>query len=114
MKLSEKLQILSLGYLEFTSDIPERHQTHMVPMLDVQVWVEHADPDTPGTSDKLGWCFYDKPSSSHRVLRASSAYSWRGKIVSLTMKVHRRIRNGVKTTDNGSQGCNTEGLHNQT
>ena len=84
------------GYLEFTSDIPGRHGSMMVPMLDVQVWVEHHGPENPGTPDKLGWTFYEKPSSSHRVLKASSAYSWRGKLVSLNMEIYRRMRNGCR------------------
>ena len=30
--------------LEFTADIPERHESNTVPMLDIQVWVQHPGP----------------------------------------------------------------------
>ena len=32
--------------LEFTADIPERHESNTVPMLDIQVWVQHPDSDS--------------------------------------------------------------------
>ena len=80
-------------YLEFTSDIPERHASGMVPMLDIQVWVEHPDPDLEDGSDTIGWTFFEKASASVKVLRASTAYPWRSKIVTLGMETFRRMRN---------------------
>ena len=43
--------------------------------------------------DTLMWTFYEKPTSSSRVLKATSAYTWRAKLVTLNMEVFRRLRN---------------------
>ena len=45
-------------YLWFMSDIPERHTGSMVPMLDIQVWVQHPDLDMPAGADTMAWKFY--------------------------------------------------------
>ena len=78
-------------YLEYTADIPERHEDNKVPMQDIAVWVQHPGPDSQEESDVLAWTFYEKPSASVRVLRASSAYSWRSKLVTMGMEVFRRM-----------------------
>ena len=41
----------------------------------------------------LAWEFYEKPSASSRVLRATSGFCWRLKLVSMSMEVFRRQRN---------------------
>ena len=78
-----------LVYLEFTVDIPERNPSGKVPMLDIQVWVQHGE----GGADVLAWTFFEKPTASCQVLRASTAYPWRSKLVTLGMEVFRRMRN---------------------
>ena len=47
-------------------------------------------------ADTLAWVFFEKPSSSTRVLKASSAYTWRAKTVSMNMEVFRRLRNTTR------------------
>ena len=80
-----------IPYLQFTADIPERHGSLMVPVLDIQVWVQRQDPAEAesGLGDTLAWKFYEKETASRTVLRAGSAYSWRGKIVTLGQEVFR-------------------------
>ena len=83
-----------LPWIRFTLDLPELHENRMVPMLDLQVWVQHpADNEDGLEADLLSWIFYEKPSASKRVLRASSAYTWRSKLVTMAMEVFRRLRN---------------------
>ena len=41
--------------------------------------------------DTLGWTFYEKPISSSRVLRASSAFNWCSKLVTMHMECFRNI-----------------------
>ena len=82
-----------LPWLTFTSDLPCQHGSLMVPMLDLQVWVRPANPEDPEDHDLLGWTFFSKPTASDKVLRASSAYNWRSKLVTLNMEVFRRMRN---------------------
>ena len=77
MKLVQEAANSVFPWLQFTTDVPEDHASGMVPMLDLQVWVEK----TRGQTDRLAWLFFEKPSVSCRVLRAASAYSWRSKIV---------------------------------
>ena len=43
--------------------------------------------------DTLMWTFYEKPTSSSRVLKATLAYTWCAKLVTLNMEVFRRLRN---------------------
>ena len=83
-----------LPWIRFTLDLPEFHENGMVPMLDLQVWVQHPMNDIDGLeSDLLSWMFFEKPSASKKVLRASSAYTWRSKLVTMAMEVFRRLRN---------------------
>ena len=97
-------------WLQFTVDLPEDHENGAVPMLDLQVWLQPMD-DRPGdqterdteepqqeprirpSTQALCWAFYEKPSASTMVLRASSAYNWRSKLVTMNMEVFRRLRN---------------------
>ena len=83
-------------WLDFTVDHPGLHDNGMVPILDMQVWVRHPDPGDVGGHDTLGWLFYEKPTSSSKVLRATSAYNWRSKLVTLNMEVFRRMRNSSR------------------
>ena len=64
-------------------------------MLDLQVWVRHPRVEDELGFDTLWWSYYEK-TRSDRVLRASSAYGWRSKIVTLTMEVFRRMRNTMR------------------
>ena len=84
-----------LPWLQFTVDQPSNHGCAMVPVLDLQVWVKHPAPGTPKDQqhDVVGWCFYEKMTASNRVLRASSAYNWHNKLVTLNQEVFRRMRN---------------------
>ena len=41
-------------WLEFTADLPEDHRSMMVPMLDLQVWVNHHQTHPAGSSDPAG------------------------------------------------------------
>ena len=105
-------------WLKFTMDLAEDHGARTVPMLDLQVWTEPmksrqgsttAEPEgcrggegpqpgqDPAETDDgvqvLSWAFYEKPSTSSKVLRANSAYPWRSKLVTMVMEVFRRCRN---------------------
>ena len=84
-----------VGWLHFTIDLPDMHNNGKVPMLDLEVWVDHREVEEgqEPRADVLTWNFYEKPSASARVLRATSAYSWRSKIVCMNMEVFRRHRN---------------------
>ena len=93
----EALRVVADGittYLRFTCDIPERHPNDRVLMLDIQVWVHHSQD--PAVADVLMWSFYEKPTASGTVLRASSAYTWRSKLVTLGMETFRRMRNSSR------------------
>ena len=75
-------------------DHPEANRSRMVPVLDLQVWVRSPGPNMDGLdTDLLAWTFYEKSSASSKVMRATSAFNWRQKIVSLSMEVFRRLRN---------------------
>ena len=94
-------------WLQFTVDLPEDHKGGAVPMLDLQVWVQPLG-DRPGdlvgdgasqpepAAQALCWAFYEKPSASTMVLRASTAYNWRSKLVTMNMEVFRRLRNSSR------------------
>ena len=82
------------SWLCFTMDTPEHHDSQMVPVLDIQMWVRHPGEVEQGLgSDVLSWTFYEKECSMRKVLRASSALTWGSKIVTLGMEVFRRLRN---------------------
>ena len=56
-------------------------------------------PPLPGsaeTLDTLALTFYEKPTASAQVLWASSAYSWRSKLVTLSMEVFRHMCNASR------------------
>ena len=82
-----------IPWLEFTQDLPELHETLKVPMLDVQVWVDHDQEEESTRADVLVWEFFEKKSNSTRVLLAMSAYEWRAKLVVMNMEIFRRQRN---------------------
>ena len=59
--------------LDFTLDIPQYHDSKMVPILDLQVWIHHPsleDSEEGLTSDVVMWQFYEKKTVSKSVLRA--------------------------------------------
>ena len=85
-----------LPWLGFTVDYPSKHDNNMVPVLDVQVWVESADLEDVDSFDTLCWTFFEKPTAAKRVLLASSAYNWRSKLVTLNMEVFRRMKNTTR------------------
>ena len=76
-------------WLSFTADVPSMHDSMTVPMLDIQVWVCHSSSG----HDRLSWSFFEKNMSSCRVLKATSGYNWRSKVVTMTMETMRRMRN---------------------
>ena len=78
-----------IPWLHFTLDLPELHHNLKVPMLDMEVWVDRKE----GREDVLMWDFFEKSSSSSRVLQATSAYTWRAKLVCMNMELFRRHRN---------------------
>ena len=83
-------------WLDFTMDLPQYHGSGMVPMLDLQVWVQHPTPEMVEeglSSDLVMWIFFEKSMSSARVLRANSAFTWRCKLTTMGMEVFRRMRN---------------------
>ena len=82
-----------LPWLQFTLDHPDLHPSVKVPMLDVRVWIDHGAEMDPPRADILKWEFYEKPLASSKVLRASTAYAWRSKMVTLNMETFRRHRN---------------------
>ena len=49
-----------------------------------------------GPADTLAWVFFEKRTSSAKVLKASSAYTWRAKIVSMNMEVFQRLCNTTR------------------
>ena len=85
-----------IPWLQFTVDEPSQHSSGTVPMLDLQVWVWHPAEGAEEMLDTLGWFFFVKATSSSKVLRASLAYGWRSKIMTLTMEVHIRMRNTMR------------------
>ena len=78
-----------VSWLEFTIDLPSDHSSGRVPMLDLEVWVDHQEEmeGKKPRADILKWSFYEKPSVSSRVLRATTGYSWQSKIVCMNMEV---------------------------
>ena len=60
-------------------------------MLDLQVWVVPGSEG--GESYKLGWKYYEKKVNTRRVLKASTALTWRCKLVALNQECYRRMRN---------------------
>ena len=83
-------------WLEFTMDIPEYHESRTVPILDLQVWIKHPTPEEQEeglSSDTVMFMFFEKKTASARVLRASSAFTWRNKITTMSMEIFRRMHN---------------------
>ena len=80
---------MQVQWLKFTYDLPELYENGKVPMLDVEMWVDKTQEE----SDVLMWNFFEKSSSSSRVLQATSAYGWRSKLVVMNMEMFRRQRN---------------------
>ena len=83
-------------WLKFTYDSPDLHSNGKVPMLDVQVWIHPGADLDPPRGDVLAWEFYEKPLASCRILRSTTAYGWRPKIVTLNMECFRRHRNSCR------------------
>ena len=99
-------------WLKFTTDLPQDHPSCMVPCLDLQLWVCHEpmsqeeksglgglDRTGPRNLDTLAWRFYSKPSSSNKVIRATTAFNWRSLLVTLNQEVFRHLRNTSRQVD---------------
>ena len=82
-----------LPWLQFTWDSPEQHESLKVPMLDLQVWVSAGADLDPPMPDIVCWEFFEKAASLSKVLRATSVFEWRQKIVTMNMEMFRRHRN---------------------
>ena len=86
-------------WLEFTADIPQNHQSKMVPILDLQMWIQHPsqeEMDSGLGSNLVCWTFYRKPVASSKVVHAETAYPWRSKLVTLAMELFRWMRNSTR------------------
>ena len=99
------------SWLDFTADIPEYHTSGMAPILDLQMWVQHPgeeEMDSGLGADLLCWTFYRKPISSSKIMRATTAYPWRSKLVMLAMELFRRMRNTTRqlTAQSRANICN--------
>ena len=70
--------------IQMTFDTPSNNVTKMMPVLDLQIWVEN---------DQVRFKFYEKPMSSDYVLQRWSALSWNIKKSSLAGEVSRRLLN---------------------
>ena len=75
----------------FTVDLPERHLSKQVPMLDVAVWVE----TDQGGNPTVRHTYYEKPSTSPLVFHGRGACSVRQKIVVMAEEGKRRLLNMV-------------------
>ena len=86
-----------IDWLSFTFDLPESNISGTVPVLDLQVWVRHPGEDEDGLgSDLLAWTYYEKPMASSKVMRATSVFTWRQKVTTMTMEIFRRLRNSTR------------------
>ena len=83
-----------LPWIQFTLDIPEMHSNGMVPVLDLQVWVRRPEDDL--CSSLLAWLFYEKPTAADKVMRTTSAFTWRQKLVTMGMEIYRCMRNSSR------------------
>ena len=62
MRIVLELANRIIPWLFFTSDLPEDHDNKKIPMLDLQVWLQH---DPQGEEPDTLYCsFYDKSNSS--------------------------------------------------
>ena len=87
----------AIPWLSFTFDHPALHDSKMVPCLDLQLWVHHPQHEEQGLgADTLAWSFYEKSTSSSKVMRATSAFTWRCKLVTMSNEVVRRMRNSTR------------------
>ena len=96
MEVTRDIADSIIPWLKFTMDLPQYHDNGMVPILDLQVWVQHPSQEEMESglgSDLLMWIFYEKDTASEHVFMADSAYTWRSKITTLSMEAFRRMRN---------------------
>ena len=70
--------------IQMTFDTPSRNVAQMMPVLDLQIWVD---------CDQIRLKFYEKPMASDYVLQRWSALSWNTKKSSLAGEVSRRLLN---------------------
>ena len=75
--------------LNFTYDIPQFHSNYKVPMLDIQVWDEHCSCGTKIIRHQ----FYEKETSSNKVIDFKSAMPLRMKITTLSQEIIRINKN---------------------
>ena len=67
-------------------------------------YAQHSSVGTTwGRGDILAWEYYEKPSSLSRVLRATTAYGWRSKMVTLNMECFRCHRNTLRQVSTASR-----------
>ena len=86
-----------MPWLRFTMDLPEKHESQTVPVLDIQVWVHHPQDHEEGLGlDIIRWAFYEKPMASLRVLNVGSAYTLRQKLTAMYMELFRCLRNSSR------------------
>ena len=89
-----------VDWLDFTMDLPQYHESEAVPILNLQVWVQH--PSVEEEADGLVsltlivWKLFEKKTSSRMVLRAEIVYTWRSKIMTLSMDIFCRMRNNSR------------------
>ena len=75
--------------LDFTIDSLEKNENGKCPVLDFKVWKEKREDG----STKIRHTFYEKKVMSPLVFHTKDTFSWRSKIVTLSEKVTRRLRN---------------------
>ena len=86
-KVQELASILIEG-IKFTVDLPEKHETRKVPMLDLCVWL-----DDCGDVKIIRHGFYEKPTTSPLVFHGRGACSIKQKITIPSEEVKRRMLN---------------------
>ena len=98
MELIHQAANKSIEYLDLTLNTPDKNKNNKVPMLDLQTWLEPMIDSEGNQYQQLMYEYYEKPVTSDRVTDAKSAYTWRNKIMSLSMETFRRHRNCCNQT----------------
>ena len=75
--------------IKLTWDAPGKNENGRMPVLDLQIWLER---DQLGTN-KVRFCYYEKPMASSQVIHKRSALSWQTKKSALAGEVARRMLN---------------------
>ena len=85
-KVQELANLLVQG-IRFTIDLPGRHTSGKVPMLDLAVWLDDSDVKV------IRHTYYEKPTTSPLVFHGRGACSVKQKIMILSEEVRRRLYN---------------------